>query len=163
MTIEVFITGGTIDNLDYDSEDKAPKNRKSVIPELLKRSRIRTGFIAEELMLKDSKFITDKDRELISKKCKKCVERKIVITHGTTTMPDTAKYLGQKNIPKTIVLVGAAIPPKNPDSDALFNIGFAFSAVQSLPNGVYVAMNGKIFSWQNVRKDFRTGYFKEEK
>ena len=163
MTIKVFITGGTIDNLEYSSEDKAPKNRKSVIPDLLKRSRIKISYNAEELVLKDSKFITNKDRGLLFQRCKECKEGKIVITHGTMTLSDTAKYLGQKNLTKTIVLTGAAIPSNNPDSDALFNIGFAFSAVQLLPKGVYVAMNGQIFSWQNVKKNLDTGFFEEEK
>src|SRR3989338_9218226 len=125
MAIKVFIPGGTIDNLEYSSEDQAPKNQKSIIPQLLQQA--------------------------------------IIITHGTMTLADTAKYLGQKNITKTIVLTGSAIPSNNPDSDALFNIGFAFSAVQSLPSGVYVAINGKIFSWQNVKKNLDTGFFEEEK
>src|SRR3989338_5709317 len=163
MAIKVFITGGTIDNLEYISKDKAPKNRKSVIPSLLQQSRITMGYNAEEIIFKDSKFITGKDRELIFQKCKKCKEGKIIITHGTTTLADTAKYLGQKNIPKTIVLLGAAIPSKKPNYDALFNMGFAFSAVQLLQKGVYVAMNGKIFSWQNVKKNLDTGFFEEEK
>jgi len=78
MTIKVFITGGTIDNLEYSSEDKAPKNRKSVIPDLLKRSRIKISYNAEELVLKDSKFITNKDRGLLFQRCKECKEGKIV-------------------------------------------------------------------------------------
>jgi len=163
MAIKVFITGGTIDNLEYSSEDQAPKNQKSIIPELLQQARITLGYNAEEIIFKDSRFVTSKDRKLIFQKCEKCKEDKIIITHGTMTLADTAKYLGQKNITKTIVLTGAAIPSNNPDSDALFNIGFAFSAVQSLPSGVYVAMNGKIFSWQNVKKNLDTGFFEEEK
>ncbi|MBI2523245.1 asparaginase [Candidatus Woesearchaeota archaeon] len=163
MAIKVFIIGGTIDNLEYNSKDKAPKNQKSIIPQLLRQSRITVEYNVEKIIFKDSKFVTDEDRELILQKCKKCKEEKIIITHGTTTMPDTAKYLGQNNIPKTIVLLGAAISGNKPNSDALFNMGFAFSSVQLLPKGVYVAMNGKIFSWQNVKKNLDTGFFEEEK
>ena len=85
----------------------------------------------------------------------------IIITHGTWILPKTAKFLGRKNLPKTIVLVGAIIPVNKKNSDALFNLGAAFTAVQTLPKGVYVTMNGKIFSWENVKKE--KGYFVTEK
>src|SRR3989338_3983332 len=133
MAIKVLITGGTIDNLEYDSEDNVPKNKKSIIPDLLKKSRISLDYNIEEACFKDSKFLNDADRELILKKCIECNEEKIIITHGTMTMPTTAKYLGKHKLVKTIVLVGAAIPGNKKDSDALFNIGMAFASVQLLP------------------------------
>lgn len=163
MKIKIFITGGTIDDLEYGSLDKAPKSHKSIIPDLLKQSRISLDYELEEPISRDSRFVTEEDRKFVFKKCKECKENKIIITHGTKTMPQTAKFLGEKNLKKTIILVGAAIPGNKEKSDALFNIGAAFSAVQLLPNGVYITMNGKIFSWENVKKNLDTGFFEEEK
>ena len=163
MKIKIFVTGGTIDNLDYTSKTKAPKKQKSLIPDLLEQSRITADYSVEKVLFKDSKFISDKDRRLIFKKCKKCKENKIIITHGTTTMTITSKFLGKSGLGKTIVLVGSAVPANKYKSDALFNLGFAFAAVQVLPKGTYIAMNGKIFSWKNVRKHLKTGFFEKEK
>ena len=163
MTIKIFITGGTIDDLDYGSEDKKPNNPKTQIPKLLKKARLSENCDAEVLFMKDSKFVTDYDRKIILKNCKNCRENKIIITHGTMTMPVTAKFLGKSKIKKTIVLTGSFIAAANANSDAFFNLGFAFAAVQFLPKGVYVAMNGKIFSWDNVKKNLKTGFFEEQK
>ena len=163
MKIKIFITGGTIDNIDYDSVAKFPKNPITFIPALLKQSRIKTNFDIEILMMKDSRFITDEDRRIILRNCKKCKEDRIIITHGTMTMPITAKFLGNSSLNKTIVLTGSAVPAIKKKSDALFNLGFAFSAVQLLPKGVYVVMNGEIFLWNNVRKNLKTGFFDKEK
>ncbi len=159
MKIKIFITGGTIDDLEYDSPDKAPESHKTLVPKLLKCARVNVDFNIDELMSKDSKFITNEDRELILKKCKGCIEDRIVITHGTMTMSKTAEYLGKAGLKKTIVLLGAAVPGNRNDSDALFNLGAAITSVQILPTGVYVTMNGKIFSWNNVKKNLTTGYF----
>jgi len=161
MTIRILITGGTIDDVDYESIEKAPKNPKTHIPRVLKQSRITYDYVIEELFLKDSRFMTDEEGELILKRCRDCKEEKIIITHGTWIIPKTAKFLGRKNIPKTIVLVGSIIPVNKKNSDALFNLGAAFTAVQTLPKGVYVTMNGKVFSWENVKKE--KGYFVTEK
>ncbi|MBI2655609.1 asparaginase [Candidatus Woesearchaeota archaeon] len=161
--IKILITGGTIDNLDYASEKKAPKNNKSLVPKLLEQSRISQKYDVEMLMFKDSKFITDEDRKVILKKCRSCKENKIIITHGTMTMPKTAEFLGNKKLNKTIILVGSAIPAKKPNSDAIFNLGFAFAAAHLLQKGVYITMNGKIFSWNNVRKNLKTGFFETSK
>jgi L-asparaginase len=163
MSIRILITGGTIDNLEYDSEDKAPKDQQSLIPELLKKSRISLDYDIEEVIFKDSKFVNDNDKELIYQKCNNCKEDKIIITHGTMTMSKTARYIGQKKLEKTIILLGAAIPANKENSDALFNLGLAFSAVQLLPKGVYITMNGKIFSWDDVKKNLDTGFFEKEK
>jgi len=160
--IKIIITGGTIDDLNYENEKNAPVNHKSLIPDLLKQSRIIPEYDYEIIMQKDSRVVTDKDREVILDKCKKSKETKIIVTYGTYTMPGTAKYLGKANLNKTIVLFGAHIPANKEKSDALFNLGTAFVAVQLLPIGVYVLMNGKVFNWDNVKKDFPTGYFQEE-
>lgn len=159
--IRILITGGTIDDLDYDKEENARKNHQSLIPELIKQARITVDCEYEILMQKDSRVITDKDRQLILHRCLSCEENKIVITHGTFTMTETAKFLGKANLNKTLILFGAAIPANKDKSDALFNLGAAFIASQLLPPGVYVVMNGKIFTWDNVKKDFSTGNFQQ--
>jgi|TARA_Y100000310_G_scaffold124950_2_gene123760 L-asparaginase len=161
--IKIFTTGGTIDDYHYDSVDKAPTSHKSFVPELLKRARVTVKCEVEEIVHKDSRFVTDDDREIIFKKCQDCKEDKIIITHGTATMPITAKFLGKNNIEKTIVLTGSGFPANKENSDALFNLGAALTAVQALPNGVYVVMNGKIFTWDNVKKNVETGFFETER
>ena len=170
MTIKIFITGGTIDDLNYGYEDKKQNSTKSLIPALLKQARLSEKYDAEVLFMKDSRLVTDEERKIIFENCKNCKENKIIITHGTMTMPITAKFLGKSSIKKTIssikktiVLTGSALPAKSKKSDAMFNLGFAFAAVQILKNGVYVAMNGKIFLWNDVRKNLKTGYFEKEK
>ncbi len=161
--IKIFTTGGTIDDYHYDSLDKAPAKHESFISELLKRARVKAEYEVEEIMHKDSRFITDGDRQIILRKCRECKAGKIVITHGTATMPITAKFLGRRKIKKKIVLTGSAFPANKENSDALFNFGAALTVVQALPNGVYIAMNGKIFTWNNVKKNTQTGFFEREK
>ena len=163
MSIKFIITGGTIDDLEYELAKDAPKKHKSLVPDLLKQAGVTLNYNVDELLQKDSRHINDEDRELVYKRCLECSEDKIVITHGTMTMPATAKYLGKKNIPKTIVILGAMIPANKEKSDALYNIGAALSAVQLLPHGVYIIMNGKIFSWDNVKKNIDKGIFETEK
>jgi L-asparaginase len=114
-------------------------------------------------MMVDSLEMTDQDRELIVHQCNNCDESKIVITHGTDTMSETARVLAQKVTDKTIVLTGAMIPIKFGSSDGLFNLGSALAFAQTLPPGVYVAMNGRYFNWDNVRKNRQTGVFEETK
>ncbi|MEK6968016.1 MAG: asparaginase domain-containing protein, partial [Nanoarchaeota archaeon] len=89
MKIRIFTTGGTIDGLEYDSEEKSPKNKKTIIPLLLKQSRVNMEFEVESLISKDSRFVNGKDREFIAEKCRKVSENKIIITHGTFTMVET--------------------------------------------------------------------------
>jgi L-asparaginase len=153
MAIRILITGGTIDDLEYESIEDAPKEPKSLIPDALKQARVTSDYAVEELMQKDSRFVTDDDRENVFERCRDCEEERIIITHGTLSMPETAKYLGGKGLSKTIVLVGAAVPLNKEGSDGLFNLGAGFSAVQTLEKGVYVTMNGKIFPWDDVKKE----------
>ena len=112
-------------------------------------------------MMIDSLEMTESDREIIVENCIRCKENQIVITHGTDTMEDTARILGEAAVPKTIVLTGAMIPFKFGSSDGLFNLGSALAFAQCLPQGVYIAMNGRFFSWDNVRKNRKTGEFEE--
>ena len=108
----------------------------------------------------DSLDMSDADRDAVAQNCRQCEETKIVITHGTDTMVDTARLLADAALDgKTIVLTGAMIPYAFGSSDGLFNLGSALSFVQILPPGVYVAMNGKYFSWDKVRKNRQTGVF----
>ena len=162
MTIRILTTGGTIDNLEYDSEDNAPSSPQSYIPKLVKQARLTVKTEIDPVFAKDSKFVTDADREEIYQRCLASQEDTLVITHGTMTMPATAKYLGGKMIPKTIVLLGAMIAANHENSDALFNLGSAISAVQLLPHGVYILMNGQIFNWNNVTKNLDKGVFETE-
>jgi len=159
MQITILITGGTIDDLEYDNEDNTPINQQSLIPSLIEQSRITESVEVKKVCFKDSKFINDEDRELMLKQCKSSNSKNIIITHGTITMPETARYIGAHNLSKTIVLFGAAIPANQENSDALFNFGLAIAAAKILPHGVYVTMNGKVFNYDNVKKNFETGYF----
>lgn len=111
----------------------------------------------------DSLQMSAEDRELIVYQCTHCDENQIVITHGTDTMEQTARLLARAIDNKTIILTGAMIPIKFGSSDGLFNLGSALAFAQSLPVGVYVAMNGRFFNWDNVRKNKLTGIFEELK
>jgi L-asparaginase len=159
-TIRILITGGTIDK-EYDPLRGELTFSKSHLSNMLNQVRCKARLVLEEIMLKDSLEMRAGDREEILKKCLHCSENNVVITHGTDTMVETAQFLGQNVKGKTVVLVGAMIPFAFGISDALFNLGCAFSAVQALQPGVYITMNGKIFLWDNVRKNKESGEFEE--
>ena len=129
------------------------------IREILDLGRAQLNVNIKKLMLIDSLNMVDKDRYLILENCIQSKENRIVITHGTDTMTETAKVLAEKKLNKTIVMTGAMIPYKFGSSDGLFNLGCALAFVQSLPYGVYIAMNGKYFKWNEVRKNKNTGKF----
>jgi L-asparaginase len=112
-------------------------------------------------MMIDSLYMTDSKRQLILEECRKSEEERIVVTHGTDTMVETARFLGQSVEKKTIVMTGAMIPYAFGSSDGLFNLGSALAFAQSLPHGVYIAMNGRYFPWDNVRKNKIAGEFEE--
>jgi L-asparaginase len=158
--IRILITGGTIDK-EYNPLTGELTFAKSHLSNMLNQVRCQARFILEEVMLKDSLQMRSEDREEILKRCMDCLENKIIVTHGTDTMVETARVLGREIRGKTMVLVGAMIPYAFGASDALFNLGFAFAAVQALPQGVYITMNGKIFTWDNVRKNKESGEFEE--
>jgi L-asparaginase len=160
MNIKLITCGGTIDCSNID-ENNVYSFTNSYIPKMLKQSRCNSEIKIKHLMSKDSLLMNDEDRQNISEECKKSKEDKIIITHGTDTMVETAKKLGEVITTKTIVFLGAMVPYNQENSDALFNLGFAVSAVQTLPNGVYIAMNGKIFNWNNVRKNKQLMQFEE--
>ena len=133
------------------------------LKELLDKGRNKYPVEIRTLMMIDSLEMTEEDRELIAYQCEQCEEEQIVITHGTDTMDKTARVLAGKIKNKTIVITGAMIPIKFGSSDGLFNLGSALAFAQTLPHGVYVAMNGRYFNWDNVRKNKQTGVFEELK
>jgi L-asparaginase len=159
-TIRILITGGTIDK-EYDPFSGELTFARSHLSNMLNQVRCTARFVLEEMMLKDSLQMRREDREEISKKCLDCPERKLIVTHGTDTMVETARVLGKNVKDKTVVLVGSMIPYAFGASDALFNLGCAFAAVQALQQGVYITMNGRIFVWDNVRKNRESGEFEE--
>lgn len=162
MGIRIFITGGTFDK-EYNELNGQLYFKDTHLSDLLEMGRNKVPVEIRTLMMVDSLEMTDEDRELIVHQCQNCDETQIVITHGTDTMADTARILGQSINNKTIILTGAMIPIKFGSSDGLFNLGSALAFAQSLPVGVYVAMNGRFFNWDNVRKNKQTGVFEEEK
>jgi L-asparaginase len=162
MAIRIFITGGTFDK-EYNELNGELYFKDTHMQDLLEMGRCRLDTEIRTLMMIDSLEMTPEDRELIAYQCQQCDETQIVITHGTDTMSETARVLARKVKDKTIVLFGAMIPIKFGSSDGLFNLGSALAFVQTLPPGVYVAMNGRYFNWDNVRKNKQTGRFEELK
>jgi len=160
MAIKIFVTGGTFDK-EYDMINGSFHFKETHLPEILEIGRSNIDAEIETLMMIDSLEMTDKDREYILHKCSSSSEDKIVITHGTDTMPITAQALSDAKLEKTIVLTGAMIPYKFGASDGFFNLGAALAFVQSLPKGVYITMNGKFFRAGNVKKNKKTGFFEE--
>ena len=160
MSIRIFITGGTFDK-EYNELDGKLFFQDTHLPEMLKLGRCNLDVELRTLMMIDSLEMGFKERELIVFQCNHTDEDKIVITHGTDTMAETAKVLAEKVKDRTIVLTGAMIPYKFGSSDGLFNLGSALAFVQTLPHGVYIVMNGKCFNWDNVRKNKQTGQFEE--
>jgi len=156
--IRIFVIGGTFDKT-YDEIKGQLSFGETHLPEMLRLGRSHVEVGIRTLMMIDSLDMTDVDRALIVRNCQQCAESCIVITHGTDTMVDTAAALARGVAGKTVVLTGAMIPYAFGSSDGLFNLGSALSLVQVLPPGVYVAMNGRYFEWNNVRKNRETGVF----
>jgi L-asparaginase len=158
--IRVLVTGGTFDK-EYDELSGRLFFKDTHIQEMLRLGRCRVPVEVETLMMVDSLEMTEADRETIARRCREVPEKQIVVTHGTDTMVETAAVLARETAgtAKTVVLTGAMIPWAFGSSDGLFNLGSAVSFVQSLPPGVYVAMNGRFFPWDDVRKDRAAGVF----
>jgi L-asparaginase len=158
MRIKILITGGTIDKV-YQPLTGELGFAETHLVEMLNRARSMVDTTSEVLFLKDSLTMTASDREFILDKCLSCDEQQILITHGTDTMVQTAIFLAKTIKHKTIILFGSMLPYRVNQSDALFNLGAALSAVQLKKNGVYIAMNGQIFDFDKVQKDQRLGIF----
>ena len=161
MKIVIFATGGTFDK-EYNELTGQLYFKETHIPEMLKLGRSRISVRFQTLMMKDSLDMTTADRHAIASACTKAKEKRIVITHGTDTMEQTACYLGQNVSGKTVVLTGAMIPYKFGSSDGLFNLGSALAFAQVLPPGIYVAMNGRYFLWNSVAKNRAIGVFESK-
>ena len=161
--IRIFVTGGTFDK-EYNELTGSLSFKDTHLPEMLRLGRCRAPVSVDTLMMIDSLDMTDADRALIVEQCRQASESLVVITHGTDTMFETARALATARpslIEKTIVLTGAMIPYAFGSSDGLFNLGSALSFVQALSAGVYIAMNGRCFVWNKVRKNRETGMFEE--
>jgi L-asparaginase len=158
--IRLLITGGTFDK-EYDELHGRLFFKDTHVPEMLRLGRCRLEVAVRTVMMVDSLEMTDADREVILANCRQAPEGRIVVTHGTDTMVETARVLAGAGDEKTIVLTGAMVPYAFGSSDGLFNLGSALSFVQVLPPGVYIAMNGRCFPWDRVRKNTSLGVFEE--
>jgi len=160
MSVRVFVTGGTFDK-EYDELTGKLYFRNTHVDEMLRRGRCALDVDVQTLMMIDSLEMTDEQRSFIVQACRECEEDQIVITHGTDTMVETARAIAEEIESKTVVLTGAMVPYAFGSSDGLFNLGSALSFVQSLPRGVYIAMNGRSFAWDDVRKNRDAGVFEK--
>lgn len=158
MQVQILITGGTFDK-EYNELNGELFFRDTHLKKMLSQGRSQLDVNIRSLMMIDSLEMTDMDREIILTHCQKSSTDKIVITHGTDTMVETAKHLAENLQGKTVVLTGAMIPIVFGSSDGLFNMGAALAYVQTLEPGIYIAMNGQYFSYDNVRKNKAKGLF----
>jgi L-asparaginase len=160
VAIRLLITGGTFDK-EYDELTGRLYFKDTHVQEMLRLGRCRLEVSVRTVMMVDSLEMTDADRQAILANCRRAPESRIVVTHGTDTMVETARVLASGVGEKTIVLTGAMVPYAFGSSDGLFNLGSALSFVQVLPAGVYIAMNGRCFPWDRVRKNTALGVFEE--
>jgi L-asparaginase len=160
MAIMIFVTGGTFDK-EYNELNGQLFFKDTHVHEMLTLGRCHVETEVRTLMLVDSLEMTDDDRQIVLEHCRKAKEDRIIVTHGTDTMEVTARALGAAGLAKTIVITGAMVPYKFGSSDGLFNLGSALAFVQTLPHGVYVAMNGRYFRWDRCKKNRQTGVFEE--
>ena len=162
MNIRFLVTGGTFDK-EYNELTGGLFFKDTHVREMLRLGRCSLDLEIRTLMMIDSTEMNEVDREMILKSCAESDRDRIVVTHGTDTMAETARFLGERVKDKTIVLTGAMVPYTFGSSDGLFNLGSALAFVQTLPPGVYVAMNGRCFDWDDVRKNRSTGHFEQTK
>lgn len=158
MGLRIVATGGTFDK-HYNELTGVLGFSESHLPDVIQRTRMTVPVELDVLPLLDSLDMQDADRARVLDACRRAGEQSIVIIHGTDTMRETAAVLGAASLGKTIVLTGAMIPYEIANSDALFNLGVAVGVAQVLPAGVYVAMNGQVFPWDNVQKNKAAGVF----
>jgi L-asparaginase len=160
MSIRILVTGGTFDK-EYNERSGQLFFKDTHVAEMLSLGRSRVEVTIRTVMMIDSLEMTDADRALIVESCMQSEQDRIVVTHGTDTMTETAAAVARAVSGKTVVFTGAMIPYAFGSSDGLFNLGSALSFVQALPPGVYIAMNGKCFPWDRVRKNRERGEFEE--
>ena len=157
MSIVILTTGGTFDKIYFDANSEYSIG-EPCISSILDEGNVTSDYRVQSILKKDSLDITHSEREIIKKSVIECEEERIIITHGTDTMVETAKFLEDIK-EKTIVLTGAMQPARFKKTDAIFNSGFAYAAALSLESGVYIAMSGQIFNSNNVRKNIDLGKF----
>lgn len=160
VPVRLIITGGTFDKA-YDSIRGELTLSRTHLPDILTTVGCTVPVRPTVHSLKDSLEMVSADRQAIAEVCRNSAEDRIVITHGTDTMTETADVISRYEIDKTICLTGAMVPFAVSGSDALFNLGGAFAAVQTLPRGVYIVMNGVVFAAGTVRKNRNSGVFEE--
>jgi len=156
--VRIIITGGTFDK-HYDAIKGELTFKESHLPAILEQARVTIPVAIEVNQLIDSLHMTDEHRSRVLEACRAAPERSLVVIHGTDTMAQTAQVVGRAALGKTIVFTGAMIPYSVQGSDALFNLGFALAMSESLPPNAWVAMNGRVFAWDNVAKDKAEGVF----
>jgi L-asparaginase len=157
--IQIFVTGGTFDK-EYNYITGELYFKDTHLKEMFDRGRCTLDIDIKTLMMVDSLEMTNDDRQIVVHNCQRAQSSQILITHGTDRIVETAEVLANAKIEKTIVLTGAMIPHAfGTSSDGFFNLGSALAFVQTLPHGVYVAMNGRYFLWNEVEKNRKTGYF----
>lgn len=159
--IHIITTGGTIEGLDYETKKIENQEARISIQDFFRSANVSFSYSIEKVLNKDSRSITNEDRQLLVDKIKSTSADKIILTHGTFTMEDTAKFIGKLNLNKTIVLVGSFILGTSQNTDAPFNLGYAICSLQFLKPDVYIAMNGTIFHWKNVTKNLETNKFEQ--
>jgi L-asparaginase len=155
----VIVTGGTFDKR-YDAIKGELTFTQTHLPALLEQARVNLPLAVDIRLLIDSLQMTDAHRQSVLDACRESPERAIVVVHGTDTMVETAQVVGRAGLDKTVVFTGAMVPYSVQDSDAPFNLGFALAAALTLPSGAYVAMNARIFPWDDVQKDRAEGVFR---
>ena len=158
MPIRIFVTGGTFDK-EYNELTGSLFFQETHVPEMLRLGRCLLDVEVQTLLMIDSLEMTAADRDRIAGHCRRAPEERIVITHGADTMVETAAHLAREASAKTIVLTGAMVPYKFGSSDGMFNLGSALAFAQTLPHGVYIAMNGRWLPWDRVRKNRAKGVF----
>ena len=160
--MRIIVTGGTFDK-QYDAIKGELTFKQTHLPAILEQARFKVPVEIEINQLIDSLHMTDEHRQRVLAACVAAPERSLVIVHGTDTMAETAEVVGRAALSKTVVFTGAMIPYSVQGSDALFNLGFALAMAQALPPNAYVAMNGRVFPWDDVRKDKSGGVFETRK
>ena len=154
----IIVTGGTFDK-HYDAIKGELTFKDTHLPAILAQARVKVPVEIEINQLIDSLHMTDAHRGSVLEACRAAPESSLVVVHGTDTMAETAQVVGRAELAKTVVFTGAMIPYSVQGSDALFNLGFALALARTLPAGAYVAMNARVFRWDNVRKDKASGVF----
>lgn len=150
--VQIITTGGTIEGIEYSTDSPEQMSQVS-IASLLESTKFSGQYVITKVFEKDSRFITDTDRSLIATVIRESDHPKVLVTHGTLTMVETAIYLGGLQLDKTIVLTGSFVLGYKKDTDAVFNLDYAIEKLQELDQGVFIAMNNYIFTWDNVKKN----------